>query len=168
MSEKVIVGKFGSVHGVRGEIKVHSFTEPAKNIVNYLPWQIKPSKNSDWQAVEIAKTSWHGDQLMVQIAGITDRDEAKRFTNLEIAIERDQLPALDEDEHYWSDLIGLTVVDLNKEVLGVVDSFFETGSNDVMVIKDDENEEHLIPYTDDVIKKVDLGTKTIQVEWELL
>lgn len=169
-ANKVIVGRFGSVHGVRGDIRVNSFTEPTKNILQYLPWQIKPTAKSDWQTVEIAKSSWHNDQLIVQIADVTDRDEAKRYTNLDIAIEREQLPDTDQDEHYWTDLIGLAVVDLDGKALGVVDGFFETGSNDVMVVKRDQ-EEILIPYTsgtNGVIKHVDLDNKTIKVDWEPL
>lgn len=168
MSSKVVIGKFGSVHGVRGDIKVHSFTESSEDILEYQPWQFKPTAGSDWKVLEIMQSSWHNNQLVVRIAGFTDRDEAKRLTNLEIAIERDQLPTLSQDEHYWSDLTGLTVVNTEGEQLGIVDGFIETGSNDVMAIKDEKGGDHLIPYTDHAIKEVDMATKTITVDWELL
>lgn len=162
----IVVGKFGAVHGVKGYIRVHSFTDPKENIVEYLPWQVQTTKNKAWSPIDISHTQWQGDQLVVQIRGINDRDEAKRYTNLTIGVDRDQLPVIDSEEEafYWSDLIGLQVVDQNKAILGTVDGYFETGANDVMVVKGEQ--EHLIPYIDDVIQTVDLVAKTITVNWE--
>lgn len=165
MSDKVIIGRFGKVHGVKGDIRVQSFTDPLENIVQYLPWQIRPSNKSAWQPVDISHTQWQGDQLVVHVRDVNDRDEARRFTNQEIGIERSQLPELtDEDEYYWADLIGLTVVNTKGVTLGTVDNFFETGANDVMVVKGER--EHLIPYTKYAIVTVELATKTITVEWD--
>lgn len=165
-SNKVVVGKFGSVHGVRGDIRVHSFTEPTKNILSYQPWQIRRSKAKDWLPIEISHSQWHGEQLVVRIEGINDRDEAKQLTNLEIAVNRDQLPELpeDQDQYYWSDLMGLNVVNTHGVGFGIVDSYFETGANAVMVVKGDHD--HLIPYTKDAIIEVDIAGKTITVDWD--
>lgn len=164
--KKVVVGRFGSVHGVKGDIRVHSYTEPAKNILSYLPWQIRRSANQEWEAIEISHSKWHGEQLVVHLKDINDRDEAKKFTNLEIAINRDQLPKLDKspDQYYWSDLIGLKVINTQGVDLGTVDGYFETGANEVMVVKGDH--EHLIPYTQYAILKVDLDDQTITVDWD--
>ena len=100
---KVVIGKFGSVHGVKGDIKVHAFTESNENILQYQPWQYRPTAQSDWQELDILQSSWHNDQLVVRIAGFTDRDEAKKLTNLEKiklieeTIEREIRPALKTD-----------------------------------------------------------------------
>lgn len=166
MSSKVVVGKFGAAHGVRGEIKVYSYTDPIENIVEYLPWQIKLNRNTEWQTIEVEGLRWHGDVLLAKIHGIDDRDVVRAYTNLEIAIDRDQLPETDEDEYYWSDLIGLTVYDQNGTELGKVDSHFDAGSNDMMVVKGED--EFYIPYTADTVTKVELDEKRIFVNWEPL
>lgn len=166
MANKVVVGRFGSVHGVKGDIRVHSFTEPSNNILTYLPWQIQRSGQDDWHQIKLSQHNWHNEQLVVRIEGVTDRDEAKQYTNLDIAINRDQLPELEQgqDQYYWSDLMGLTVVNTHGAILGIVTSFFETGANEVMVVKGDL--EHLIPYTEHAVIKVDLTDRKITVDWD--
>lgn len=164
MSNKVIVGKFGAAHGVRGEIKVYSYTDPIENIVDYLPWQIKPNKNTEWQAIEIDSYRWHGEVLLAKIQGIEDRDLVRTYTNLDIAIDRSQLPEPDENEYYWSDLMGLTVYTADGTELGVVESHFGAGSQDIMVVKGEQ--EHYVPYNNATVKKVELNEKRIIVEWE--
>lgn len=165
MSDMVIVGRFGKVHGIKGDIRVQSFTDPPGNIVDYLPWQIRSSSKSEWRVVDISQTYWQGDQLVVHVRDTNDRDDAKRYTNQEIGIARSQLPELtEENEYYWSDLIGLTVINTKGVTLGTVDSFFETGANDIMVVKGER--EYLVPYTKYAILNVELTTRTINVDWD--
>lgn len=159
----VVVGKFASAFGVRGWIKVHASTRPAANILDYQPWQIH--YQGQWLPITLTDTKISNEQISVKIQGCDDRDQAKLYTNCEIAIERDQLPPPDDGQHYWHDLEGLTVVNHHSITLGIVDHLFETGANDVLVVMDGEKK-RLIPYIVQVVTNVDLETKCITVDWE--
>lgn len=162
MDTKVIIGRFGSVHGVKGDIRVFLYTQPIELALECFPWQVEI--NNEWQPLNITKTKWHNDQLLVHIENIDDRDVAKRYTNLNIGIERSQLPELDDDDYYWSDLVGLRVINQNNEELGKIEYFEVTGSNDVFVVKG--KKEYCLPYLDDVVKEIDLKAGIMRVEWE--
>lgn len=164
MQNKIIIGRFGSTYGIKGWIKIISFTDPKEKILQYKPWWIE--KNHRWQQIYIEDSKWHGKDIIVKLHDINDCDQAKTYTNIDINIQHDQLPKLPKGEYYWSDLKGLTVIDKSDKKLGVVDHLMETGSNDVLVIKN--GKQHLIPYIDDVIIEVDLKKKIIKVDWELL
>lgn len=164
MNDTVAVGRFGSPFGVRGWIKVISFTDPIEQILTYSPWYIY--KDNSWLVLDKVKGKAHGNHLVVHLNGSHDRDIAKTYTNLEIVIERQQLPALPPEEYYWVDLIGLAVVNLQGILFGKVDHLFGTGSNDVLVVEDANQKERYIPYTHQVIIDVDLPNKKIVVDWD--
>ena len=119
-------------------------------------------------------SSWkrHSNGLIVKLEGVSDRDQAQVFVNAEIAVTQSSLPALDDGEFYWKDLMGLTVVNEAGYDLGVVDDIMETGSNDVLVVKANRTDafgkkERLIPFlTDSVIKTVDKTQGRIIVDWD--
>jgi len=162
-SDIVIIGKFGSPHGIRGWVKVHSFTQPLDNILNYHPWLFKLKNH--WEPLVYTEVEQHGNQLLVKLKDCEDRNTAESYTNKEIGLYREQLPALPEGEYYWKDLEGLNVMNKQGNCLGKVDYLFETGSNDVLVVKGDK--EYLIPYLPgSTILKVDLAEKVIFVEWD--
>jgi 16S rRNA processing protein RimM len=101
----------------------------------------------------------------VQLKDCDDRDDAAALTGTDIGIYRSQLPPADTDEYYWSDLIGLQVITRGDRLLGVVDQLFETGANDVMVVKGEQ--EHLVPFiTGQVVESVDLDKRVIRVDWD--
>jgi 16S rRNA processing protein RimM len=161
--EKIVVGKISTPHGVKGWVKVFSFTDPIDNILNYQPWYIH--HQDGWKSVEVGQGRVHGKTIVAHIEGIDDRDSAERLKGFEIAVQRDQLPEVEADEFYWIDLIGLQVVNLQSKVLGTVDHLMETGANDVLVIKGDK--EHLVPFVlDEFIKEVDLKNKKMLVDWD--
>jgi 16S rRNA processing protein RimM len=114
--------------------------------------------------VELESHKPHGGGYVIKIKNSNDRDQALLLKGKTLAVERSELPVLKKDEYYWSDLIGLAVINMKGESLGIVDHLFETGSNDV--IATDKN--ILIPYLRSVVKAVDLEKKTIQVEWEII
>jgi 16S rRNA processing protein RimM len=161
--KKIIIGRFGKVHGIKGWLRVISFTEPQENIINFLPWII--NKNGTSQTIELENSRLVHNGVMVKIKGIDDRDIARQYTNIEISIEREQLPQLTEKQYYWTDLEGLKVLDNSGKELGIVKSLLATGANDVLVVKNN-NEELLVPYIKDVIVKVDLEAKIIKVDYE--
>lgn len=163
-TDLVIIGRVGAVHGVKGAVKVHSFTEPKEQILDYHPWLIH--HNHQWQALKVLSTHWHGQFLLVQFENFSDRDEVRLLTNADIAVSRSQLAPLAENEYYWRDLIGLTVYTPDGTLLGVVDSLLETGANDVLVVKNDKKE-HLIPYLlGQFIQEINLEEKRIIADWD--
>ncbi len=165
MTKKIIViGKIASVYGLKGWLKVVSFTEPPENIFNYKPWQLLIGNKKE----EIVPTHFkiQGGRMIVQMPGYTDCDVARRFTGAEIAINREQLPPLPANEYYWTDLEGLAVISKTNEPLGIVDHVMATGTNDVLVVQG-VNKRHLIPFLfDDVILEIDLSANTIRVDWD--
>lgn len=91
-------------------------------------------------------------------------EAAKALTHAAIAIDESQLAPLEKGEYYWTDLENLNVITTKKEVLGVIDHLFPTGSNDVLVVKDPKGLVYLVPYTDDAVKNIDLKNKQVTVD----
>jgi len=165
--EYVPVGKISGVFGVKGWMKIFSFTEPRKNILSYSP--IYMSQKGEWIEMEVSGGRIQGKGVVMGLVNVTDPDQVLPLIGSELAIKKTQLKPTAKDEFYWSDLIGLTVINLNDEILGQVDSLLETGAHDVLLVKNKERKsEQLIPYVmDEIIQLIDLDKGIIQVDWEL-
>jgi 16S rRNA processing protein RimM len=160
----VTVGHIAAVYGVKGWVKVRSYTEPFENVMHYQPWHLVNNKQTI--IVEIDTFKHHAAGLVAHIVGCDDRDKAKLYTGLEIRVERSQLPKPKKGEYYWYQLEGLTVVTDKGVTLGKVDYLLETGSNDVLVVNG-EDRERLIPYLPGkVVKNIDLDAAVITVDWD--
>ena len=158
------VGEVSGVFGVKGWIKVFSFTQPRENILTYPYWILKKGKTS--KAFKLADGRRQGKLVVAALEGINDRDQAAELTGWKILITKDQLPEPEAGEYYWVDLIGLKVINLDGQVLGTVDHLLETGANDVLVVKDNDKE-RLIPFVQpQTIVKVDLDDGSILVDWD--
>ena len=166
MQKRVELGHVSGLFGVKGWIKVFSHTEPRDNILNYSPWYLR--LDGSWQSFKLKQGKIHGKGVIAQLESCSNRDEAARLVGATIAVERSQLEELSGHEYYWADLVGLQVVNAAGEALGTVDHLFETGANDVLVIKGKDGQEHLIPYVyEDVVQEVDLAAGQLRVDWEL-
>jgi 16S rRNA processing protein RimM len=163
--EFIPVGKISGAFGVKGWVRVYSFTEPRTNLLEYSPLFL--SRQGEWIEVKVSGGHIQGKGLVMGIANVTDRDQVQPLIGAELAIRKSQLAPAGEDEFYWADLIGLHVENLEGEALGQVDHLLETGANDVLVVKaKDQDEERLIPFVlDEVVKLVDLDNHLIQVDW---
>ena len=160
----VTLGRFGSVFGVKGWIKVHSFTEPLGNILQFhTHWLIQNNKQA-WQPINIEAYKIQGQSIIAKMKGIDERETARQFTNKEIAIHREHLPKLETEQFYLHDLIGMKVYNQNNLLLGHITDFQEAGSHHIFIIKGEK--EHWLPYTDDVIKKINLDEQYIEVDWD--
>lgn len=164
-----VVGKLGSTYGIRGWLRVYSSTEEPESIFDYQPWCL--NIKGMWQPTELESWKYHNNDLIVKLKGIDDRESAQTLANIEIGVDLSQLPTLEEGDYYWHDLIGCTVVNLDGYNMGTVSEMMETGSNDVLVVRASikdafGKQERLIPYIDTVVKRVDLTTKTIEVDWD--
>jgi 16S rRNA processing protein RimM len=164
----ITVGKVASPYGVKGWLKIQSYTEFGASILNYQPWYLSDPHNQH-QAVVLEESRMHGNGIVAKFQGIDSPEAARLLTGKLIAVDRSLLPALPENEFYWSDLQGLTVIDLQGKNLGTVTYLMETGSNDVLVIKDAKGQEHALPYLfGTVVRHIDLSKREILVDWELL
>ncbi|MDG9853234.1 ribosome maturation factor RimM [Pseudomonas nitroreducens] len=166
--EMIVLGKIVSVHGIRGEVKVYSFTDPLDNLLDYRRWTLK--RGNEVRQAELVQGRVQGNVLVAKLKGLDDREIARTFAEFEILVPRSELPVLDDGEFYWSQLEGLKVIDQNGQLFGILDHLLETGANDVMVVKPCagslDDRERLLPYTDQCVQAVDLEAGEIRVDWD--
>ena len=158
----IALGKIVGVFGIKGWVKVFSETRPREQIFKYSPWILE--LNGSVIEAELVEGKVQGKGLIASLKGFTDCDQAKQLNGAVITVPEQALPATGKDEYYWSQLVGLNVVNLQGINLGRVKSLFETGANDVMIVKGDE--EHLIPFTRYAVIDVDLDSGMITVDWD--
>lgn len=162
-SQLVPLGKVSGVLGLQGWIKVFSDTDPREGIVDYGQWILL--KGDKQETVTLEKGKRHGKGVVVKLKGVDDRSAAEQLIGRTIAVHRDELPELREDEFYWSDLIGLKVITTQGVELGTIASLFATGANDVIVVKGDR--ERLVPWVrDQVVLDVDMDNRQLTVDWD--
>lgn len=160
--DMIPVGRITGLYGVKGRLKIHSWTRPLENIFSYKPWYIDHDGNQG--VIEPLAGQWLGKHLVVKLAGIDDREMARDYIGKDIEIARSQLPPLEAGEYYWHEVIGLKVRNVDGVELGVVSEILETGANDVMVIEG--HERILIPWINDLyIMDIDPGSGEILVDW---
>jgi 16S rRNA processing protein RimM len=160
----VILGRVSGVHGLRGWVKVYAETRTREDILRYQPWYLR--EPSGWQARRpVEGRVQSSGVVVVRLEGVESIDQARTLIDAEIAVKRAQLPKPKRGEYYWSDLEGMRVVNVEGAELGTVSHLFETGANDVLVVRDGERE-RLIPFTKGAVKKVDLVAREIRVDWD--
>jgi 16S rRNA processing protein RimM len=157
------MGRVGAPFGVKGWVKVQPFTDKTDGLLGYSQWWL--SEAGEWCSWTVEETTVRGDELLVRFAGIADREAAASLKGREIAIARKELPAPEQDEYYWADLVGLEVVNTAGASLGRVERLFESGAAPVLVVVGET--ERLLPFVDAVVKQVDLDAGKILVDWEL-
>lgn len=169
-SDTLIVGKIGAPYGVKGWFKVTTYTESMEGIFSYSPWLLLQGDTQ--KEFEVEHWKKHNKGVVAKLVGMDDRDAVETIKNLDIAVHQDCLPELDEGDFYWRELVGMTVVGVGGYNFGKVEQMFETGSNDVMLVKANIGDafgqkQRMIPYlVDDVIKKVDREEQSITVDWD--
>lgn len=168
VEDLIVLGKITSVHGVRGEVKIYSFTDPIDNLLDYNPWTLK--RDGEVKQVELVSGRLQGKVLVAKLKGLDDREVARTFAGFDICVPRALLPDLDDGEFYWHQLEGLKVIDLQGQLLGRLDHLLETGSNDVMVVKPCpgslDDRERLLPYTEQCVQQIDLVAGEMRVDWD--
>ena len=163
LDSPIIMGRVTGPYGVKGWVRVMSYTGRPADLLTYMPWHLQ--RGNTWQVTRVMESRTHGKGLVVRLPDCHDREQAQALAGSDIGIFRSQLPATGATEYYWSDLFGLRVVTLKGEQLGTVDYLLETGANDVLVVKG--TRERLIPFIQgQVIASVDLGAGEIRVDWD--
>ena len=160
--KRIIMGRFGAPHGVKGAVKVHSCSTPVDNIFSYHPWHIETKRG--WKEVTPSLLS-NGNHLIVKVEGIENREDVTALTNKDIYIDRAQMPKLASGQYYWSDLAGMNVMTECEKLLGTVAYVFNTGANDILAIKG-EHDECMLPFIPDTVVNVDMPNNTILVNWD--
>ncbi|ADI30862.1 16S rRNA processing protein RimM [Methylotenera versatilis 301] len=178
-SSMVVMGRIVAPYGVFGWLKIVPDTEAFDGLFDYDTWWL--GKGDDWREMVVETAKTHNDVLVVKLKGIDDRDAALACKGKQIAVPREQLPEAEENEYYWSDLIGLRVKNKQDVDFGLIVDVFETGANDVIAVRADviqsedstvkavakeKPQERLIPFIDDVVLEVDLAAKTMLVDWD--
>ena len=163
-TQLVIMGRIVAPYGVFGWLKVLPDTEEFDGLLVYKSWWV--GKDNDWRELNVKEAKIHNDVLVVKLHGIDDRDAAVACKGKQIAVPRALLPKLQNDEYYWSDLIGLSVKNLQDVDFGKITDVFATGANDVVATKSEDGVERLIPYIDGAIVEVDINAKTMLVDWD--
>jgi 16S rRNA processing protein RimM len=163
-SDFLDAGEISGVFGIKGLVKVFSFTDPRENILAYSPWILQ--KNNQTREVKIVGGQRHGNNVVAELDGISDRDAALALIGWKILIRKQQLPETKPGEYYWADLVGLNVKTKKGVSLGKVDNLLETGANDVLVVLDGEIE-RLIPFLQQqTIMHIDLDAGLMIVDWD--
>ncbi|AGH80236.1 16S rRNA processing protein RimM [Psychromonas sp. CNPT3] len=169
VAEPIVIGKFGAVHGIKGWLKIHSYTDDAESIFQYKPLLMK--YNGVMQEVNITDWKAHSGTFVAKIKSFDVREESQALVGVELLVNINELPDL-EDDFYWRDLIGCQVETDKGYHLGAVTDMMETGSKDVLVVKANANDafgqkQRLIPFIkEQVVLDVNITGKLIIVNWE--
>jgi 16S rRNA processing protein RimM len=158
------VAQIGAPHGVRGEVKLWSFTADPLSVQDYGPLETEDGA----ARFEIASLRPAKDHLVVRLKGIDDRTAAERLTNIRLFVPRERLPTTDdEDEFYHADLIGLAVVDSNGNTLGNICAIHDFGAGDLLEIKPAQGSATvLLPFTSTAVPEIDMVGGRIVVDAE--
>lgn len=161
--QRVVLGRVTGLFGVRGWVKLWSYTDPVENLLVYGEFEL--GQEESWRHASLVEGRRHGDGLVGRFEGVEDRDAAAVLVGAELAVPREQLPAPDEGEYYWADLVGLEVVNREGARLGRVERMMATGANDVMVVAGER--ERLLPFLPGrFVDEVDLDGGRIVVDWD--
>lgn len=172
------MGRIVAPYGVYGWLKVVPDTEAIDGLFDYDNWWL--GKGDDWREMVVETAKIHNDVIVVKLAGIDDRDAAIACKGKQIGVPREALPEAGANEYYWSDLIGLSVKNQQGVDFGLIEDVFETGANDVLVVKNttptssvnkagsdkEQPQERLLPFIATVVLEVDLKAKTMLVDWD--
>ena len=185
-AKPVILGRICGHFGVNGWLKIVSYTRPASQIFQYDNWTLVCLDKTGclnekrlWVEGEVSAFKKNAKGLVVKLVGYDSREASAMLMGSHIGIDRSRLEPLPEGDYYWLDLIGLSVVNLEGVILGKVDHLLETGANDVLVVrsgasqdaKEENNaennaEQRLVPWTPDVVTRVDLESGVMTVDWK--
>jgi 16S rRNA processing protein RimM len=160
MAERVIVAKIGAAHGVRGEVRLWTFTQDPMAITAYGPLETEDGRRS----FEIESVRAGKDHLVARLKGVADRDAAAALTNVELYVPRERLPPAEEDEYYYSDLVGLDAVNEQGLQIGVVHAIHNFGAGDLIEITPfGSGGTVMLPFTETTVPKIDLAAKQIVI-----
>jgi 16S rRNA processing protein RimM len=160
VTDRVCVAQIGAAHGVRGEVRLRSFTEDPIAVTSYGPLETEDgSRRFTIESLTPAK-----DHFVARLEGVADRDAAEKLTNLRLYVPREALPPIDEAEtFYHADLVGLSAVNPDRTAIGTVTAVLNFGAGDILEIKPIAGEHILVPFTDTAVPEIDMQARVIVV-----
>jgi len=161
--QELPVGEIGRPHGIKGEIKVYPYSGNPENFESYRKLIVQPPGEGTEKAYELLSCRIQGQVAVIKLAGVDTRSQAELLTGCRVLVERQEIPELDDDEFYWEDLQGMTVVTAQGRQLGTVSRLLATGAHDILVVVD-RGREYLIPALDEFVVAIDAETGTITVD----
>ena len=156
-----IVGQVGDAYGVRGWVRVASYTVPPGNLLTYRPWFLH--RAGHWRPMNPLQAKPHGEGFIASFPGIGDRDSALALKGCRLGVPAESFPPTEENEYYWRDLIGLKVIDQEGKALGVVERLIETGARDLLSVTGEPP--ILIPFARQFVTEVRLREGFLRVDW---
>ena len=160
MPPQICVARIGAAHGVRGAVKLWTFTEDPLAVKHYGPLSTKDGARQ----FEVTHVREAKDHLVAMLKGVASREDAERLNGIELYIARDKLPETDEDEYYHADLIGLAAVNAANEAIGRVIAIHNFGAGDIIEIAPASGPTLLLPFTNAVVPTVDLANRRVVIE----
>jgi 16S rRNA processing protein RimM len=160
-NELIAVGKINGTHGVKGHLKVYSYSGNIESLKAVRIAILRSPDSATTAEYEVKSVKPHGSGFILGLNNLDDIDQALTLVGSELCLKRNQFPEPEDDEYYWCDLIGLRVFTDEGVELGTITDIFETGSNDIYVVRNGK-QEYMIPAVASVINSVDLpGGKMI-------
>jgi 16S rRNA processing protein RimM len=174
----ILVGRIGSPFGIKGWVKIHSFTDPLTQLFSYHP--MKLVRGTLEESIAFSDYKLQNKTLIAKWDTCQDPETARLYANGDLFIERSQLAKLPPGEYYWAELIDLEVITKEGVQLGRITELFSTGANDVVVVEETVNnalndpsppsdsrpKKRLLPYIPQVILTIDLKNKLMTVDWD--
>ena len=157
----IVVGKLGKTHGLKGWIRLYSFTEPAEQIFSY------PLSFENNEALELESWKQQQNHWLVKPATIDTIDDAQALVNKEIFTDRSNFPEIEDGSYYWHDLAGCHIIDKDGNPMGTVSHVTNYGAHDILCVNFNQKE-HMIPYVKEHVLSVDIPNKTITVQWKYI
>jgi 16S rRNA processing protein RimM len=159
-SAQICVARIGAPHGVRGQVRLWTFTEDPYAVLDYGPLATKDGKRT----IEVDNVREAKGHLVATLKGVTDRDAAARLNGVELYVARDVLPDTEDGEYYHADLIGLAAVNAVGEAIGRVVAMHDFGAGDIIEIAPPSGPTLLLPFTDAVVPTVDIAAGKVIIE----
>jgi 16S rRNA processing protein RimM len=157
---RICVAKIGAAHGVRGEVRLWSYTQDPLAVTRYGALETKDGARK----LEIASARVAKDHLVARLKGVDTRDDAEALTNIELYVPRERLPATADDEFYHADLIGLTAITTDGTTMGRVIDVHNFGAGDILEIAPPHGTSILLPFSNKTVPHVDIASGTLTVE----
>ncbi len=159
----VVLARIGAPHGLRGSLKVYSYTSPVENIINFKNWWL--DEGAKLSCREVKSIHQHDKYFIVNLEGINSREQAQLLVTKEVKVLRSELPQIATNEYYYSDLENLAVYNLQQEYLGTIANCFTTGANDILEIVQGDKQIFVPFIMDQYVMNVDLSQRRVLVDW---
>lgn len=167
----ILVGHITGAYGIQGWVRIKPYSLDADALLHAQTWWLDKPVLRD---VDMLQAKMHGEDVVAKLMGVPDRNAAEALKGAAVQIRRSHFPPLEDDEFYWIDLIGLSVENLEGEVLGTVAGLMDNGAHPILQVaapapagEDQKPKEWLIPFVDQFVKTVDQAGRKIVVDWGL-